>query len=365
MLIETSYEMLMSEYLRLAPEGIDIRQGSIFYDAGAGFLFLLNRFYNDLNSLYDMVSLTTASGEYLRKLGVQYGVEYRSACPAIYTAVFEPSNFSAAEGARFFIDGHYFKSTKIASVNYFTSETSGSSENIFAGKTLVPVNTTPGLTKAMLGTLYSEGKNNENENEYRKRIQKKLSGPAENGNKLHYRAWCESVEGVGAARIIPLDPDINYVKAVIIAANGFSPSTALVSDVQNFVDPNQNGDGAGAASISAVFTAVKPVEKKIGLKLNVKAKPSMANAALNDILNGFNSFLSSHNLTANDAESSVIRASQFGAIINSLKSVEYYDGLYFYDGKITSGGEKESITLKISEIAVFLNSAEYASINIT
>ena len=47
MMFNKSYENLMGEYLSYAPGDIDTREGSVFYDAGAGFLFLLAKFYAD------------------------------------------------------------------------------------------------------------------------------------------------------------------------------------------------------------------------------------------------------------------------------------------------------------------------------
>ena len=60
-----TYDKVLEEILSRAPDGIDLRQGSIFYDAVAGIAFKIAKYYADLEQVFEMVFLVTATGDYL------------------------------------------------------------------------------------------------------------------------------------------------------------------------------------------------------------------------------------------------------------------------------------------------------------
>ena len=60
-----TYEWLLEDVLNNAPEGIDTRQGSIFYDAISGILMKIAKFYTDLDLIAEMTSIATATGDAL------------------------------------------------------------------------------------------------------------------------------------------------------------------------------------------------------------------------------------------------------------------------------------------------------------
>ena len=86
------------------------------------------------------------------------------------------------------------------------------------------------------------------------------------------RTWCESVEGVGAARIIPLWKGPYTVKGVIISAVGGVPSQTVIDNVQNYIDPGCTGMGEGVANIGQFFTAVAVEAVKIDITVTVLKK---------------------------------------------------------------------------------------------
>ena len=53
-----TYERLLNEVLNNAPEGIDTRQGSIFFDAVSGVLLKVAKLYTDLDVVSEMTRLT-------------------------------------------------------------------------------------------------------------------------------------------------------------------------------------------------------------------------------------------------------------------------------------------------------------------
>ena len=69
-----TYERLLEEVLNNAPEDIDTRQGSIFYDAVSGPLLKIAKLYTDLDLIVEMVSVVTATGEALDARAGEYGI---------------------------------------------------------------------------------------------------------------------------------------------------------------------------------------------------------------------------------------------------------------------------------------------------
>lgn len=84
----------------------------------------------------------------------------------------------------------------------------------------------------------------------------RLRNPVNGVNCNQYIAWANSVAGVGGARCIPIWNGKNTVKVVIIG-NDYKPASEnVVKLVQDYIDPNKNGDGTGIATIGAVTTVV-------------------------------------------------------------------------------------------------------------
>ena len=67
-----TYERLLEDVLNNAPEDIDTRQGSIFYDAVSGILLKVAKLYTDLDLVVEMVSVVSATGEALDTRAGEY-----------------------------------------------------------------------------------------------------------------------------------------------------------------------------------------------------------------------------------------------------------------------------------------------------
>ena len=103
-----TYEALLKETLALAPPGIDLRQGSIFFDSVSATVNKIARLYADLDRVFTLVAIFTASGEYLDLKGDEFGMTRLSATPAKYDFVYTGTR--PAAGWRFFHNdsGFYF-----------------------------------------------------------------------------------------------------------------------------------------------------------------------------------------------------------------------------------------------------------------
>lgn len=84
-----TYENLLRDVLENAPDDIDTRPGSIFYDAVSGILIKVAKLYTDLELIFSLTQIDTAAGEYLDVKASEYGIVRHSAVKAKYHAVFE------------------------------------------------------------------------------------------------------------------------------------------------------------------------------------------------------------------------------------------------------------------------------------
>ena len=215
-----TYDKVLEEILSRAPDGIDLRQGSIFYDAVAGIAFKIAKYYADLEQVFEMVFLVTATGDYLTLKAEEYAVYRQAAATAKYRIKYDGE--LPELGTRFFCSGQYFVLAQDDALGiYIEAEKAGTEANdIPAGTSVVPTDTQRSLTACSIVEELEPGADDEDDESLRKRVQEKIAGPAENGNQQHYKTWCESISGVGRARIVPLWAGENTVKGVLIDTEG-------------------------------------------------------------------------------------------------------------------------------------------------
>lgn len=352
-----TYERLMEDVLKNAPEGIDTRQGSIFYDAVSGIMLKVAKLYTDLDLVAEMTTVATAKGNALDVKAGEYGITRLAATKAKYRVTFE--GVMPQLGERFFADGHYFvlKEDTAAGVYYLEAEIAGISENeIYSGTPAVPVNTIEGLTSATFGMVYENGTDDEEDESLRTRVQEKIAGPAENGNKQHYKTWCESINGVGRARIFPLWNGPNTVKAVLIDSTGQPCGASKIAEVQNYIDPATKGYtttvdgmtytvgdglGEGVANLGAHFTATGAIPLTINVSFLAELASGVTiDAAQAEAKEAIEEYFKGLVLDTTEATDIVVRVSAVGAILSGLRTILDYSELKLNGGsKNISPGE--------------------------
>lgn len=338
-----TYELLLKEVLEKAPDGIDTRQGSIFYDAVSGILIKIAKLYTDLDLVFELTQVYTATGEYLDIKASEYGVVRQSATKAQYYVTFEGT--TPAIGERFFTNGSYYtlKSTDDGTL-YLESETAGIAGNdVYQGTAAVPVGNIQGLVSAAFGIIKEYGTDAETDDSLRIRLREKISGPAENGNKQHYKTWCESIEGVGRAKIMPLWNGPNTVRAILINPLGLPCSETVVERVQEYIDPATKGYtavvdgktykvgdglGEGIANLGAHFAATA-AEKTV---IDIEFKAELINGitvgdAVEAMTEAIKNYFRSVVMETADTNDIVIRVSAVGALISSLPVILDYSEL--------------------------------------
>ena len=359
---DRTYENLLEEVLEEAPEDIDTRQGSIFFDAVSAVTIKIAKLYSDLNLVVDMTTVARATGDALDVKAGEYGVERNAATPARYYVDFDGT--IPDEGERFFTDELFFalRRDKVNQILYLEAEEAGTAGNaVLKGTMALPVGNVKGLNSAAFGAVYEYGADIEDDESLRNRVQNKISGPAENGNKAHYKLWCEEVGGIGRARVYPLWNGPNTVKAVLVDAAGKPCSPTKVTEVQNYVDPASKGYtaevngktyvvgdglGEGVASIGAHFTAVAAealtvevsFSAELGKNYTVDAATAEAREKIGESIEGLC-------VKALDTDGVIVRRTTVGAILSELDCIVDY-------GNLLLNGKEENICPADDEIPV-------------
>ncbi len=347
-----TYEAVLADIMSRAPDGIDLRQGSIYYDAVSGIAFKIAKYYADLEQVFNLVFLPTATGDYLTLRAEELGVYRQSATTAKYKAEF--TGTIPEPGTRFFCNGQYFTLVEDTELGlYLEAEEPGSAaSDIPAGTAIVPMDTISGLTAASIAAEIEPGADEEDDDHLRQRVQEKVAGPAENGNMQHYKTWCEEISGVGRARIISLWNGPNTVKGVLIDTDGGPAPEAVVNRVQEYIDPGCTGLGLGKANIGAYFTAEAASAAEVAISFSVTLSTG---GTLSEVQAAAETALAAHikevNLSTSDSETATLRISTVGNVIYGLSGVLDYADLKF-NGKTANIELTKEQVFTLGEVTV-------------
>lgn len=339
-------EFLIEECVEMGLElGVDTSQGSIYMDAAAGHILRTAKFFNDLRQVQEIISLNTCTGEVLDERLMERGMSRNppQATSAQYKVIFVGS--TPEIGDRMMCDGHFFILGLDGEDYILTSEETGSNLNYLeAGLPVIPELDVDNLISATLGELMTAALDPEDDDSARERLIRKISGPAENGNRTQVKAWCEEVEGVGRARIIPLWDGENTVLGIIVAADGGVPTSQLVESVQNYLDPGAAGMGEGVATIGQFFTAKAAEAVTIDISVDIE-KQSEANYVTikEKLIQEMQKYLA--DLALGSEDKSTVRYTSVGAKIAQVAGVVDYDNL-------TMNGNRQNVICTIYQVPV-------------
>lgn len=257
-----TYEEILQRCLDRIPNTIDKRQGSIIYDALAPCCVELAQMYIELSGIYNQVFIDTAVGEALDKLVEQNGVKRKDATYALRKGEFNmvvpvDNRFSDGENTYIVIEN-------IAGTNnsILRCEQAGAVGNSYYGS-LTPITYLQGLTKAELTDIIDMGDDIESDEDLRVRYMESVTAPQFGGNVSDYQNKVKSLTGVGGCKVIPIWNGGGTVKLIITNSQGGVPTSSLVNDVQEAVDPNQDQQGLGIAPIGHIVTVEGAAAKNI------------------------------------------------------------------------------------------------------
>lgn len=285
-----TYEEILQRCLDRIPNTIDKRQGSIIYDALAPCCVELAQMYIELSGIYDQVFIDTAVGEALDKLVEQNGVKRKDATYALRKGEFNmvvpvDNRFSDGENTYIVIENIVGTNNSI-----LRCEQAGVVGNGYYGS-LTPITYLQGLTKAELTDIIDMGDDIESDEDLRIRYMESVTAPEFGGNVSDYQNKVKSLTGVGGCKVVPIWNGGGTVKLIITNSQGGVPTSSLVNDVQEAVDPNQDQQGLGIAPIGHVVTVVGAVAKNITVSatftLESGVDPSDIQDSVNNIVDNY------------------------------------------------------------------------------
>lgn len=285
-----TYEEILQRCLDRIPNTIDKRQGSIIYDALAPCCVELAQMYIELSGIYDQVFIDTAVGEALDKLVEQNGVKRKDATYALRKGEFNmvvpvDNRFSDGENTYIVIENIVGTNNSI-----LRCEQAGVVGNSYYGS-LTPITYLQGLTKAELTDIIDMGDDIESDEDLRVRYMESVTAPEFGGNVSDYQNKVKSLTGVGGCKVVPIWNGGGTVKLIITNSQGGVPTSSLVNDVQEAVDPNQDQQGLGIAPIGHVVTVVGAVARNISVSatftLESGVDPSDIQDSVNNIVDNY------------------------------------------------------------------------------
>lgn len=346
-----TFEYILQRMLDRVPSDIDKRQGSVIYDACAPAAAELAQMYIDLDVNYNLSFADTATGEYLTRKAAEFGVNREPATKSRRKGLFYAANqvpIDVPLGGRYSVgDLNYVVLSKQSTGEYMLEcEQAGVIGNQHFGA-LLPIEHVANLARAELVDVLVPGENAETDESLRQRLYDAINEPAFGGNVADYKNKINSIAGVGATKVYPAWNGGGTVKCTIIASDWSVPSSALVSDVQTFIDPTQNsGQGVGAAPIGHIVTIAgvtsKIINTEMVLTLASGVIPSQVQAEVDAVIE---SYLLDLRKDWVNQQHLIIRTAQIDARLLTVANVEDVT-----DTKIN--GIAANLTLSADEIPV-------------
>lgn len=339
---ETILDRMLGRVLQLYPN-VDTREGSIIYNALAPAALELAIMYTELDNVLNESFVETASKEYLLKKCEEVGIdkEVFDATFGIHRAEFD---VEVPIGSRWNCDIHNYEVLSYIGVSdeihsyRVKCETAGVEPNSIVGD-LTPIDSTPtGLYYSMLVECLIEGEDEADDDKIKTTYFNQVRNTNNDGNLGQYRLWCESYPGIGNYKILPLWNGANTVKVSILDSSNDVASTTLVSEFQNYLDPNVEGMGNGVAPIGAFVTVTTANELPINITANVTLVENYSDT--NIINEGLTNYFKE--IAYNK---SILSYMQVGAAILDIEGVEFITDL-------TINGGTSDITLQDEQIPI-------------
>lgn len=269
-----TYEVILQRMIGRVVEKdptIDVREGSIVFNALAGAAIELAIAYTVIGNALLESFVKTASREYLYLACEQVGMNTSrfDETAGVHRAVF---NVEVPIGSRWNCDLYNYTVVKLlnSDTEYYYEvecETLGSAPNIKKGD-LTPISDVPdGFEIGIIDLCLIEGKDESSDEEIRNEYFEFIKNTVGDGNTNQYLRWCSEYDGIGNAKVIPLWNGANTVKVSILSESNTAASDELISKFQEFLDPNVTGMGDGVAPIGAFVTVSTASE----LPINVSA----------------------------------------------------------------------------------------------
>lgn len=261
--------------LQNIPNEWNKQEGYPVYDITRGFSFALDELDAKIEDVKNKQSVRNLSGSDLEKvIEERTGLTRKAGVKAVGRIKIVSGQGTVLKTDLFGTENDiYFQSLESKDVtagDYVLVECTegGIVGNVGVGQITIVPKTITGISQITNDEPTTGGYDTETDESLLERYFDRLHNPVNGVNCNQYISWANSVAGVGGARCIPIWNGKNTVKVIIIG-NDYKPaSDNVVKLVQDYIDPNKNGDGSGVATIGAVTTVVSA--KTTPIKVTIK-----------------------------------------------------------------------------------------------
>lgn len=242
------FDTIMEEMM--AAFGRDVRtdEGSLAYNACAKIAEKLEEIYGDMDELNDNILPDAQDDWHLIEYGKERGITYHSATQAVVRAVFHQE---IEIGERFTCgDYTYEVIEQIEGYTYqMICETEGTETNTTIGK-LEPAEYVENYQGGEITEILKKGTDDEDIEEFRKKVIETFKTTAFCGNKADYRRYINQLKGIGGCKPRRRQAGEAQIDIYIISDDFSVPDAETVKNVQEAVDPeDSHGEGSGMAPI--------------------------------------------------------------------------------------------------------------------
>lgn len=346
-----TYERIQRRVLNRVKPQYDKREGSIIFDATAPISFELAEAYIMAEVILKETFAYTASRWGLELRASEFNIYPEPATPAEVEAKF---NKPIDIGTRFNSDKYNFYAAEVLDksnhIYKLVCETPGIGGNTCIGD-ITPISQIGGLEVAKITKLITPGEDEEDTEVFRQRYIKALKSKAYGGNGDDYNEKVRKIHGVGGVKTYRCWNGGGTVKCVIINTQYKSPDNEMINEVQQEIDPTQDGKGYGVAPIGHIVTVVGAREVPINVQATITVKGGYTTTELTQsITEKINEYLIDKRIewsTQTDKQYVTVRSAFILSKILDVKGVK--------DCILTVNGNNTKLDLASDEIPIIGN----------
>ncbi len=317
----TSYDEIMYSIMNRLPDDIDKREGSVVYIMLSALAEQLAMFGTEMDLLYDAAFADTAEGEDLDRVAKVFGLERKGAACGVVRIESDSDLFV---GDIFTADGYDYEITSCEDGYYLACCTTAGSDTMGYIGEILPKDTASSQIKSVeITAIVSSGSDSESDEELRARYFDRARYPVCAGNLSYYRDILSGMQGVGGAKIVPVQNGAGRVKVIIKGEEMGVPSDEVLAYVKEQLDPEEySGEGRGLAPIghSVSVEAVEAVDIDITVRLTMR--DSTATWAIRQVLSDIGDKFAAVNAAWAENEAIVLRDSFFEECFLSYDAVK-------------------------------------------
>ena len=330
----------------------------LIYDALAPAAMELSEAYIELDNTIANTFAATCSRDFLILFAEEHGLEVKTATPAVIKLLTTPLSVSVPLDSMFTIGSYNYTITeKLADGEYAATcnQAGVDGGSITADMDIVPVVEINDLETITFDSVIEVGTDDEDTESLRKRYINSLKPFSFGGNVADYTYKTLSIDGVGACRVFRAGDSYGdiipggYVTVVILDTSYGPASDAIISSVQNALDPDP-GTGKGLAPIGHVVTVETCSDADISITLALSTYDNSITTDIEEIIQTAieRYFLGLRKTWADSTEGIIVRRSQIEELVVSISSVRDCQvvSLSLYGGSDTS----HNLEIDISKI---------------